>query len=58
MRCPYCVEHGNFKAMLAQSGGDSYMCVDCGHLAFPASPLFHCTCSKCVTLDRSARRPF
>jgi hypothetical protein len=58
VRCPYCVEHGQFKAMAAQSGGEWYMCGNCGHLALPSSTLFQCTCSKCTTLDRSRRRPF
>lgn len=53
IRCPYCVEQGNFKPMLAQSNGEWYICSNCGHLALPSSPLFQCTCSRCVTLERS-----
>lgn len=52
VRCPYCVEDANFKVMVSQPGGDWYLCGHCGHLALPSSPLFHCTCSKCVGLER------
>jgi hypothetical protein len=57
IRCPYCVEDGYFKGMVAQGGGDWYLCSACGHLALPADPLFQCTCSKCVGLiQRSPKR--
>ncbi len=51
IRCPYCVENGNFKAMALQSGEDWYLCDSCGHLSLPSNPLFHCTCGKCVGLN-------
>jgi hypothetical protein len=42
--------------MIAQTGGDWYLCGGCGHLVQPANPLFQCTCSKCVVLSRQPRR--
>ena len=50
IRCPYCVVDGNFRLMTRQSGGDWYFCEDCGHLALPSSPFYHCTCGKCASL--------
>lgn len=62
IRCPYCVEAGNFKIMTLQSGGDWYLCENCGHLTLPSNPLFHCTCGKCVGLEerksQAVRRSF
>lgn len=55
IRCPYCVDAGNFKIMTLQSGGDWYLCGSCGHLALPSNPLFHCTCGKCVGLETRKR---
>jgi hypothetical protein len=53
VRCPYCVEESQFKIMILQVGGDWYLCSNCGHLALPANPLFHCTCSKCAELEQA-----
>ncbi len=51
MRCPYCIEGGNFKVMIGQSGAEHwYMCARCGHLTWPTNPFFKCTCAKCVEL--------
>jgi hypothetical protein len=50
IRCPYCVEDRTFKAMLRHSSGNWFVCDACGHLTFPADPLFNCTCRKCVCL--------
>ena len=49
-RCPYCVEGGGFKMMIAHGGGGWFMCARCGHLALPANPQFACTCAECVGL--------
>ena len=49
MRCPYCVEAGEFKEMTAGDGADSHMCARCGHLAMATNPAFECTCAKCVS---------
>jgi hypothetical protein len=51
VRCPFCVEDGQFKVMTLQSGNDSYSCDNCGHLAMPLNHLFHCTCGKCLGLQ-------
>lgn len=55
IRCPYCVEQGNFKIMTLQTGGDWYLCTNCGHLALPSNRLFHCTCGHCVEMDGVAQ---
>jgi hypothetical protein len=57
-RCPYCVESGNFKAMIGQGGAETwYMCARCGHLTWPSNPLFKCTCVKCVELKNLEAEP-
>jgi hypothetical protein len=48
IRCPYCVENEDFRVMIAQAGGDWFLCGNCGHLALPTNPLFQCTCNKCA----------
>lgn len=48
LRCPYCVEGDNFKEMVVQTGGDWFLCTECGHLALPSQPAFRCLCGKCV----------
>ncbi len=50
IRCPYCVEDGQFRVMSVQAGNDWYLCPTCGHLALPSSRLFDCTCGRCVKL--------
>jgi hypothetical protein len=49
VRCPYCIEGGNFKVMIGHCGSETwYMCARCGHLTLPSNPLFQCTCAKCA----------
>jgi hypothetical protein len=50
IRCPYCVDNGNFRRMLRQTGGGWFLCGSCGHLALPSMPLYRCTCGKCAFL--------
>ena len=50
IRCPYCVEGGQFKAMIGRLGGEWLTCAHCGHLSKPNNPHFKCTCVKCVQL--------
>jgi hypothetical protein len=58
MRCPYCVEGGNFKEMIGQGGAEPwYMCARCGHLTWPANPFFQCTCAKCAALKNRDPEP-
>jgi hypothetical protein len=54
-RCPYCVEGGHFKLMIEQSGGDRFVCANCGHLAMPNNPLFTCTCAHCVRVESAGQ---
>jgi hypothetical protein len=51
LRCPYCVEGGNFNIMMSWSGGDWYMCARCGHVVLPKNKLFQCPCLKCYELE-------
>jgi hypothetical protein len=53
VRCPYCVEDGNFKAMSRNDRGDSFACQRCGHLTLITNPDFECTCAKCIGLRNS-----
>lgn len=55
IRCPYCVDGENFKLMVAQTGGDWFLCGRCGHLALPSSPAFRCLCKKCIALNPETR---
>lgn len=59
VRCPYCVEDGNFRIMVPQTMPDTFLCTNCGHLALPAHVLFQCTCKKCALLyDRDYKHRF
>lgn len=57
VRCPYCIEDSEFKAMAGQSAGDWFICASCGHLALPSSPLFECTCANCERLRLKRQDP-
>jgi len=35
IRCPYCVENGNFKAMTSPENGEGHLCTGCGHMVLP-----------------------
>jgi len=50
VRCPYCVEDDEFKAMTGNEVGDWYICDQCGHLALTTDIAFECTCSKCARM--------
>ncbi|PYX48694.1 MAG: hypothetical protein DMG79_11235 [Acidobacteria bacterium] len=50
VRCPYCVESGEFKVMTDAEGIEGRICGRCGHLAMPSNPLFECRCAKCAGL--------
>ena len=47
IRCPYCVEHGQFRPMIPHGTGSWWMCARCGHIAMPSNPNFKCTCTRC-----------
>jgi len=53
VRCPYCVEDGNFKAMSVPESGDGHVCNYCGHVVLPSNPMYQCTCVKCIKLKVS-----
>jgi len=53
VRCPYCVESGNFKPMMVPETGDGHVCSHCGHVVLPSNPMYECTCTKCVKLKVS-----
>ena len=55
IRCPYCVEQGDFMPMTAQSSGEWLLCESCGHLALPRNPTFKCTCARCVQIEEAPR---
>lgn len=48
IRCPYCVEDGNFKLMAIPESGGGHTCNGCGHVVLPSNPLFECTCTRCA----------
>jgi hypothetical protein len=48
IRCPYCVEGGNFKAMSSPVNRERHLCSGCGHVVLPSNPLFECDCVKCA----------
>ena len=55
IRCPYCVQGGDFRPMCARSG-KSFVCVGCGHLSFPEDPHLRCLCQRCLEMNRVASR--
>lgn len=48
VRCPYCVEDGNFKIMTRSDEGSWYVCLCCGHTVKPDGPGYRCECAKCI----------
>ena len=48
IRCPYCVEAGNFKAMISAESGEGHICTSCGHVVLSSNPQFECICHKCA----------
>ena len=51
IRCPYCVEDGNFKAMSSHATGEGHRCTGCGHIVQPSNPRFECGCAKCASFN-------
>ena len=49
IRCPYCVQGFDFRAMIAHIDG-KYICGKCGHTAHPGNLGFHFT-------DRESKLP-
>jgi hypothetical protein len=50
IRCPYCVERSEFKAMMPADLEGWFICDNCGHLTVPGNPEFQCRCPKCSGL--------
>jgi hypothetical protein len=55
LRCPYCVEGSNFKAMMGRAEGRWFLCARCGHVAVPEKPSYQCECANCAELERAER---
>jgi len=51
VRCPYCVEGGNFKAMMGSSEGQRFLCGRCNHVTMPENPDYQCTCLNCTVFN-------
>ena len=50
IRCPYCVEGGDFKVMAPRAEGEWFLCLKCGHANMPSHPSYRCNCTKCGAL--------
>jgi hypothetical protein len=49
VRCPYCVQGNEFKAMIDLTGGAGgiFYCTTCRHLVRTGEPEFRCLCPNC-----------
>ncbi|MFZ0321865.1 MAG: hypothetical protein WAL56_22260 [Candidatus Sulfotelmatobacter sp.] len=50
VRCPYCVDGGNFKLMNARADGEWFLCPGCGHATMPGHSSYRCNCGRCTAL--------
>jgi hypothetical protein len=57
IRCPYCVDQGEFLPMQEQPNNHWFMCERCGHLVMPENAFFKCTCRNCVKVYKLDRKP-
>jgi hypothetical protein len=48
-RCPYCVSIDHFMP-LDPTGDGRYVCMKCGHVAFPENKVFQCLCRHCSAM--------
>jgi len=55
VRCPFCVEDGEFRRMSRQSK-KLFLCLGCGHLSSPADTHLRCSCPRCTRMNRIASR--
>jgi hypothetical protein len=55
VRCPYCVEGGEFRPMIQRSG-EWFVCLNCSHTARLEDPYAKCPCPKCLEMTRLATR--
>ncbi len=52
MRCPYCVQDGNFRPMKPRFEGRWFMCEICSHTVMQNKPSFECQCRNCKQFFR------
>jgi len=52
VRCPYCVEGNEFKAMAGHLDG-RFICGKCGHIVRLNDSGFRCACTRCRELNRA-----
>jgi len=55
MRCPYCVQGGEFQPLIPQSQ-NTFACLKCGHTSSPDNPHLRCACSRCREVSRITDR--
>jgi len=48
-RCPYCVSIDHFM-LLSPTGDGRFVCMKCGHVAFPEDKVFQCLCCHCCAM--------
>ena len=46
IRCPYCTEGKDFKAMIGRAEGEWFLCVRCTHVTIPHDLDYQCRCSR------------
>jgi DNA-directed RNA polymerase subunit RPC12/RpoP len=55
VRCPYCVEDGNFKIMTRKGEGGWYVCAACTHTVVSDDSGYRCKCVKCTQVYELGR---
>lgn len=52
VRCPYCVQGNEFRAMVDLTGGAgaTFYCAKCRHLIRAGETEFQCLCPNCTSL--------
>lgn len=55
IRCPYCVQGGEFQPMFPQSG-KTFVCLKCSHTSSLDDPHLRCACSRCREVSRITNR--
>jgi hypothetical protein len=57
IRCPYCIDGNEFKAMTGRAEGEWFLCVRCTHVTVPQDSDYQCKCAKCDELRYRGRAP-
>ena len=55
IRCPYCVQGGEFRPMFRRTE-KRFVCISCGHSASAEQPYSKCSCLRCQEMTRIASR--